>query len=251
MNRLSLIVVPALIAQVLFAFEPDMLNLSVPSQLEKTEMVFRIAHRFYGELTDEPLETFFGLDDGANVSLVLRYALFPRLELSTSYTRLLREYTIGASYAYYVPRIVKTQLDVQFFDFQPVARGERRQNFFYNALVQTEPIARVIIPAINIGYDGYEERFGFGAGILLGFEVDLTLLQKVSIIGEYYPVIDRDEEIHGAYDSFAAGIKLETYGHHFMLMVGNSFQIGPRRMMLGAGTNDLRFGFNVHRVIDL
>ena len=251
MKTLFLIICIVFVVHGLAGLEADMLNLTVPSQLEKTQLMVRIAHRFYGEIDEEPLETFFGLDQGANVSLGLRYAVLPRVELKTSYTRLQREYTVGASYAYHMPRYLRTQLGVQFFDFQPAADAERLQNLFYSLSVQTEPIADFIMPVVNVGYDGYNEKFGVGVGVRVGVALNIRLLERVSFLGEYYPVIDREEGVHGDKNCFVAGIGLETYGHHFMFMVGNNFQMNARHLMLGAETNDLYFGANIQRVIDL
>ena len=76
------------------------------------------------------------------------------------------------------------------------------------------------------------------------------MLKHVAVIGEYYPVFARDGERTGPEDCFAAGVELQTYGHHFALLVGNSSQIGTRRLILGTETNDLYFGFNICRLIE-
>lgn len=236
----------------LIAFEPSMMNLTTPSRQENTEAVFKITHRFYGQVDDDPLETFFGLDAGANVSVGMRYALLPRLELNASYTRLQKEYVLGASYAYFFPQMhMGGQLDVQFFSFQEAGVEERNENFFYALSLQTDPLFDIARPVINMGYDGYNEKFGVAFGISIGTDVDIGPVNRLDLIAEYYPVIDRDDAIHGEENSYAFGIKAATYGHNFMLLVGNNSQISPRRLMLGAATNDLYFGFNVHRHIDL
>ncbi len=252
MRIIYLILVTLLSIQRLFSFEQDMLNLKVPSNLDQTDMVFSVFHRFYGEITEEPFNTFFGLDAGANVGIGLRYAVFPKLELNTSYTRYQKEYVIGASYAHFFHQFfLRSQLDVQFFTYEMTGIEERQRNFFYNLAVQSEPLFRKITPTLNVGYDGYNESFGFGAGIDIGFDLDIRLIERVSVIGEYYPIIGRDDVIHGAENFFVTGLKIETYGHHFMLLVGNSSQIGTRRLILGTNTNDLFLGFNVNRIIDL
>lgn len=251
MRKTNLAFLIILAAHKLFSFEPDMLNLKVPSTLENTESVFIIRHRFYGKITEEPFNTFFGLDLGANIGLGIRYAILPKLEVNVSYTRIQKEYIIGASYAYYFPQVfMKTQIDIQFFTYEIQGIEERRRNFFYGLSLQSEPILNTITPVANIGYDGYNERFGFGIGVDIGFDISLRPIRKMSIIGEYFPVVQRDIIINGSENSFAAGLKFETYGHHFILLVGNNSQIGTRRLMLGAETNDLFFGFNIHRKWD-
>jgi len=236
----------------LIAFEPSMVNLTTPSRLENTESVFKITHRFYGSVDDDPLESFFGLDAGANVSLGMRYALLPRLELNAAYTRLQKEYVLGASYAYFLPQMhVGGQLDIQFFSFQETGIEERSKNFYYALSLQTEPLFGVLRPVVNAGFDGYNEKLGVAVGMSIGTDVDIGPVNRLDLVAEYYPVIDRDEAVHAADNSFAFGIKAATYGHNFMLIVGNNSQISVRRLMLGAATNDLYVGFNIHRHIDL
>lgn len=253
MRNIYLIVLIIFMTQRIFAFEPDMLNLQVPSRLEKTEFVFAIQHRFYGEITEDPLNTFFGLDAGANVGLGVRYAVLPHVEVHASYTRFQKEYVVGARYAYHVSQIFTTmQIDIHYFDHESHISDERARNFFYCLALQSEPSANIIIPVVNIGYDGYNERFGLGFGMGFGFDLEIGPIERVHIIGEYYPVISRDEEINGPENYFAAGLKFETYGHHFILLIGNGSQIGTRRLMLGAESNDdFYFGFNIHRILDL
>jgi hypothetical protein len=252
MKTVSVVITILLIAQNLFSIEPGMLNMHVPSHLKNTESVFMIHHRFYGKITEDPLRTFFGMDVGANIGIGLRYALLPRLELKTSYTRYQKEYTIGTSYAHYFPALsLRSQIGLQFFSYELSGIEDRRQNIFFDISLQSERIFKKLIPVVNIGFDAYNERIGFGAGGELDFDTNIGPVKKTSILGEYFPVTERDTTITGSHNSFAVGLKLETYGHHFVLLVGNNSQIGTRRLMLGADNNDLFFGFNVHRFFDL
>lgn len=125
----------------------------------------------------------------------------------------------------------------------------RRQNFFYSLAVEGEPVLKVISPALVVGYDGYEERLGGGFGVAAGFDRE-GLLKRVAVIGEYYPAFARDNERTAPADCFAAGVELQTYGHHFAFLVSNSSQIGTRRLMLGTDANDLYLGFNIYRLIE-
>jgi hypothetical protein len=199
-------------------------------------------------LTEDPLENFFGLDVGANVNLGVRYAMLERLELYAAYTRFEKEYRIAASYAYHFPQIyVATQINLEYFNFK--IGQERHQNLFYGLGLQSEPVFNAITATANLGYDGYNEKFGLGFGLDVGFDWEFGPIEHVGLIGEYYPVLQSEESITGPENSFAGGIRIDTYGHHFMVLVGNSSNIGARRLMLGVPSNDIRLGFNVQRLL--
>ncbi|UCD19755.1 MAG: hypothetical protein JSU64_01040 [candidate division WOR-3 bacterium] len=230
------------------SFEPSSLNLRVPSALERNSIVLEVRHRFYGILTEDPLDNFFGLDFGGNVNLGVRYAVVDFLELHMSYTTLEKEYRIGASYAYRPFQIpVQGQVELQYFNFERnnVAEG----NFYCCAALQTDPIVGIFTPVVNLGYDGFNERIGLGFGLEAGFDWQFGPVERVSVIGEYFPVVESEELITEDYNYFAFGLKVYTYGHHFMFQVSNGWNIGPRRLMLGTPTDDIYLGFNIHRLL--
>ena len=248
MKKYLLVVYVLLFVQLMSAFEPSALSLRVPSNLDQKSLVVDIRHRMYGVLTEDPFENFFGMDAGANISLGMRYALLPRLELKASYTTFEEEYRLGASYAHDLPQIyLKGQVDIEYFDFE--LAGERNRNFYYCLALQSFPLGGVFIPTVNVAYDGFNEKFGLGFGADLGFDWYFGPIEHVSLIGEYYPILESEELITGAENYFAAGLRLDTYGHHFMFQVSNGYEIGTRRMMLGAPTNDIYLGFNIQRIL--
>lgn len=246
MRKVLIIFLFILGAQASTVWEPSALNLKVPSNIDGNSLVFEIQHRFYGVLTEDPLENFFGMNLGANAHLGIRYAIIPRLEFNVSYTTFEKEYRVGASYAHQLLQLpVKGQIDIQYFDFKRAQ--ERFRNLYYGIALQSEPIANIFIPTVSVGYDGYNEKFGLGFGLDAGFDWEFGPIQHISLIGEYYPVLAREETITGPNNYFAAGLRIDTYGHHFILQISNGWDIGPRRMMLGAVTNDIYFGLSIHR----
>jgi len=248
MKKHFMIISILIFAHALLAFEPSALNLRVPSHLERNSSIFGVQHRAYGVLTEDPLDNFFGLDLGANVNMGIRYAVLPRLELNASYTRFEKEYRIGASYAHHFPQMyLKGQLDVQYFDFE--LSGERNSNFYYGLALQSFPLGGIFISTANVAYDGFNEKFGLGFGADLGFDWYFGPIEHISLIGEYYPILQSEEPITGAENYFAAGLRLDTYGHHFMFQISNGSEISTRRLMLGTPTNDLYLGFNIHRIL--
>jgi hypothetical protein len=211
-------------------------------------LVFDVQHRIKGILTEETLDNFFGIDQGANINFGIRYALLQRLEVNACYTALRQEYRLGASYAHHLPQIyMKGQMDVEYFDFE--SAGERNSNFYYALALQTFPLGEILTPTVNIAYDGFNEKFGLGFGVDLGFDFYLGPIEHISVIGEYYPILDSEPGMTNEEHYFTAGLRLDTYGHHFMVQVSNGFEIGPRNLMLGVPTNDLYLGFNIQRIL--
>jgi hypothetical protein len=109
--------------------------------------------------------------------------------------------------------------------------------------LESRPVAKRFIPVINLGYDGYHEKMGCGLGM------SISILEKVSLLGEYFPVLDSDQDERE--DSFAFGFRIRTYGHFFLFLLGNNVEIGTRQLMRGAVNNELHFGFNIQRLIEL
>ncbi|MCK4591420.1 MAG: hypothetical protein KAT86_06670 [Candidatus Latescibacteria bacterium] len=238
MLKIFSVVVTLLIPQVLLSYDSGMLNLEVPTDLEQRQAEFIVQHRFYGKITEEPVDTFLGMDMGANVGVGLRYAIREKFEFDVSHTRIQKEYTIGLSYAYVVPEILQGQAEIQFFSFKPGTK-ERKRGIFSQLSWQSEPVLKRLTPVVNIGYDGYSGKAGLGLG------VDVGIFEGLSMIGEYFPVLYGDDQV----DCFAFGFRIRTYGHRFMFLLGNSSEIGTRRLMLGTNNRDLYFGFNIHRLL--
>jgi len=233
--------------------ETGMINTKNPTGLEQRQIEIKIQHRFYGKINDRPLDTFFGLDVGANVGLGLRYVVLPKLEINVSYTRG-NEYTIGTSYAYFPPKIpIGSQLDAQFFTYKEynftTKSEERKSNVFGLFSLQTKPIVKRVVPTVNIGYNGDAKKLGAGLGLYVIIFKDLGLIQKIILLGEYFPTKDRTKDSRYCYDF---GFRIETYGHHFDFILGNNSEIGLRHIMLGTESDKgLYFGFNIKRVLRL
>ncbi|MBN2830553.1 MAG: hypothetical protein JXR56_09565 [Candidatus Cloacimonetes bacterium] len=231
------------------AYEHNFLNLISPTELTDLENEITISHRFLGAVDDEPFDTFFGMDVGANTGFFLRKALIHSLEAKVGYTRLKKSYHLEASFKFTPMSFpVQAQANIRYFSFDEVSQEKRRNNFLYLLAVQNDPLWERIILNTNIGYDGYYERLvnGFGLGVIL--------FDNLTLLSEYYPVWDRDsasERVRtylGDYDAFAVGLRLDTYGHQFTFLLGNGTGMSPREQSLGTNDKkDLKFGFNLQR----
>jgi hypothetical protein len=246
----KIIILSVVLCSMIFALEPTSLNLQVPSGLEKNELYMDVVHRHKGLIRIN--KGSVGIGEGANVGLNLRYRAWQNLDINAVYIRDNKEYAIGASYAYFIPQaMLRSQIGFQYFTYekQPLAR---RRNFFYSLVLQTDPLLNKFIPTVNLAYDGYNQKVGLGIGANVEFRINLGPLDKLNLIGEYFPVLsglDEEEEsdITGPTNSFAFGINFSSYRHQFIFLAGNNTDISSRRQMLGAVNNDFHFGFIVTR----
>ncbi len=242
MRRLFLIVLLMLASVQLLAYEMGTFNLEAPTSLEKGQGEFKVQHRFRGKISEQPL----GMDQGVNVGISLRYSVLANFELNASRFWSGKEGILGASYAYSIPKSpLRSQFEAQFFSFEEFDLKEnemKRKNGFFGLLsLQSEPLFNRINPVINAGYDSYNEEFGAGFGLNVVILEYLGMLQRISVVGEYFPTGE---------NSFAFGFRFETYGHHFDFIFSRNSENGVRRLMSGiAEAEGMRFGFNIKRHI--
>ena len=237
-----------LLSQSALAFEFGLLSLDTPNVLKKNEGSFNIRHRFYGEIDDE--QTFFGTDDGGNMHFALKYALVDNLVLGVDHTRDENAYGIGLEYSY---ELSGFKVGARANGFRLNRLGDdliHPYSYMVNASVQTPNYFEHLMFTANIGYDGFYEHhvFGLGADVNVNnFMPFLTFTEKVSLLAEYYPQVDKIDGVSGTNDAYAYGIKFQTYGHHFELVATNSSNMDARTMSLGTNSDDMHFGFNINR----
>ena len=229
-----------------WAYEPSLLNMTVPSRLAPGDLDVLFEHRFYGSALDAPLENLFGLAIGANVGLGARYAILPGLLAKVTYTTGGQELDLGAAYGYRFPSLpLGLQVDVELVSAQGL--GGRGYGVFASLAAQGGPVFDILTLDAVVGYDSYLNHLGAGVAA----RVDLT--PSVALIGEFYPHFSLGGELHpeelGASSVYSAGVLLTIGGHQFSLMAGNSFGLGERRLMAGAfGFGAMYLGFNIQRL---
>lgn len=239
--------ISALLSVNVWGYEPGMLSLDTPNVLKQHEGTFSIRHRFYGEADD--FEKFLGTDDGGNIQVILKYAVLDNLLISAEHTRQETEYAMGIEYA-------KTfdgfGVGLRASGISQIKPGfeDRQRSYFLNASVQTPNFFDHLRFTANLGYNSCYEHQTLGLGFDLNtknFIPYLSFTESISLIGEYYPQIDKIEGISGKNDSYAIGIKFQTFAHHFEILVSNSQQMDPRTMALGTNSDNVHFGFNINR----
>jgi len=230
------------------AFEAGQLTLDTPNVLKKNEGSFGIRHRFFGKADD--YDKFLGSDDGGNMHFLLKYAVIDNLVIGLDHTRSQSGYGIGIEYAKSLDKYGSIGLRVNGYTIDDFNFDNRQKSYFINSTYQTPNFFDHLRLTTNLGYDGYYENtiLGFGADINLKNPITwLTFTENLSLLAEYYPVVDDIKGVTGKYDSYAFGLKNQTFGHHFEVLLSNSTHMDPKSMALGANSKDLHLGFNINR----
>lgn len=237
------------------AYQHSFINLISPTELGDWDAEASISHRFRGKVDDEPLDTFFGMNTGANIGLFYRQALMYRAELKLGYIRDNKENILQASWAFTPTDFpVQAQIDIQRFSFEEFDFASndivRQKNYLFVLSAQNKPLAQRLLLNANVGYEAENERLVAGLGL------GVIALPNLTLLGEYYPVFDRDSAPDVVqsqllkHDSFTLGIKADTYGHHFVLFLGNSDGITMRTITKGYFDKNYKLGFNIQRHFD-
>jgi hypothetical protein len=248
MKKILAVVGMALLAEGAMAFESGQLSLDTPNVLKQNEGSFGIRHRFYGEADD--YEKFFGSDDGGNMYLTLKYALMDNLVVGVDHTKEQSGYGVGLEYSSQLDGFGSAGLRFNGFTVDDFNFDDRQQSYFVNAAYQTPNFFDHLRLTANVGYDAYYEHNTLGFGVDLNvrnFIPWLTFTENMSLMGEYYPQIDKVDEISGKNDSYAFGVKFQTFAHHFEILLTNSFANDVRGMSLGTDSEELHLGFNINR----
>jgi len=235
-------------APLLWGYQNTLPALKTPTALGEDEAEFNLAHRFYGAVDKDPLETFLGMNAGANVGLSYRQHLIYNIELGMGYERKNNRYEFGSSFKFTPFELpVQAQIELAYFSFKQNGQDDRRKNFCYLLSAQNKPLWDRLSFTVNAGFDGYYERLVSGIG------THIILSDKIALIGEYYPVWDRDsapkriKNLLSDNDAYVFGIKMDTYGHHFIFLLSNAEGTNPQSLSMGTSSQDLRFGFNIQR----
>lgn len=207
------------------------------------------------------IDTFFGLDDGANTRLGVEYGFTDRfamglgrmtfrnvVDLNAKYN-ILRQTTAGTTpvdLAIYaatgIETLSGTGLDVSDRTSYFASVMAARQ--FNDLSIQVSPM---------FGYfnhvAGNRQHELFGIGIALQYE----LTDRLALSGEYLPVIG--ERNDGTSDSMGIALNIDTGGHIFQLFFTSS-QWHNEQYIMAHNTDrfwegEFRFGFNIHRVFVL
>lgn len=227
----------------LFAYESSLNNLVVPSTIESPSLEATFEHRFGRALG---MSAHGGsIMGGANIGLGMRGEIWKGIGATFYYTYRNNEFDGAVTYSQSVDFL---QLDIlgsiHAFTYQKSEWNNfRATNAAYDIALQSKPLLfdHLVLNA-GMNYDGYNAHVGLGLG------TTVQIIEKVALVGELFPLIPNASNVNiGSKPCFSAGIKYDTYGHHFKLSVANSTELGQRHAMLGTNSKNVYFGFSIQR----
>lgn len=226
---------------------------------------FRINHRF--GYINNGIREFFGLDN-AITRIGFDYGIFNSLMIGVGRSTHLKEYdgfikgkilkqtvtnTMPISLSYF------GSLSVLSLQFQ-APPGYGYQFSYRIAYINQLLIARKFSNSFSIQLMPAHIHYNFvqfsnepNDIFALGIGGRVKISNRVSVTGEYYPVIGNRR--HNTRNSLTLGVDIETGGHVFQLMFSNSTGITERTVIgetMGNWANgDIHFGFNISRVFTI
>ncbi len=207
-------------------------NLDLPGSplVEKAEVIFQ--HRFYGNASDS--DNLFGMDLGANVALGFGARLNDRIDLTLLRASFDKEYYIAGKIA--------------LADGVSILLGSATKSTLVGQLILTKGLSnnRVNLSLIPSFANPRQDNPTFALGLAggLSFDQSIGYLENIEIIGEYIPVIAGYAR---KYPTASAGVKIQTWGHFFTVVLTNSSQILPGGFLAGSPDNSYRLGFTIIR----
>ncbi len=229
------------------AFERGLLNMDTPYPFMGSKAFeLSLNHRFYGKaFEDEPFETLFGMDGGANVGIGIRYFYSGGLDFQLSHVRAGKQYLVGMGWNRELGRSVTSYVFAGYVTEEESPGDGRKDGFQGSVSISAPSPIGNMRPVVEYLYDGIGERHGLGLGLELGVS------STVALFGEYFPVLDRDGEDAGTVlpeDAFDFGARVVSSGHQFIFSLGNGQGVGLRDQLDGAAGKDLYLGFSIRRL---
>lgn len=238
---------------------PVAVGIATVQNVDGGNMMSSVVHTF--GLTSGGLDTFFGMDDGANTKLNIDYGITDRfsvgigrmtfnkiVDLRTK-VNLLRQTESGS-----MPLDIAVKGSVGINTLSGINYKFLDRMSYFASLMIARKLNRFSLQVSPMYAHFNNPIFGnagkfYGMGVLAQYEIN----ERLSLNTEYLPVFgDRNP---GTEDALAIALNIDTGGHIFQLFFTSSqwhneqFIMANNRDRFWEG--DFRFGFNIHRVFGL
>lgn len=222
------------------SYSGSFLNLYTPiSGTTGGDFEFAMNHRFLGAaLKNEPFDSFFGLDNGANVRISMRYYAKDDFHLGVSHARLGNINTVAAGWTISALDNLEFAVEAGYESVKISSSEDREGGIIATGCVAVNLLDNKLKPVFNYAFDGYRDNSGAGLGL------EFQAAERFALFGEYYPSV----EDGGEEDCFGFGCRYNTWGHQFLLGLTNSSGIGIYQQLPGSYTGDLSFAISLRRL---
>ncbi|MBN2586318.1 MAG: hypothetical protein JXR55_03415 [Candidatus Fermentibacteraceae bacterium] len=223
-------------------YQGALFNMMAPVEgISRGDFEISVNHRFFGEAFDDsPLESFFGMDESANVAFGIRY--FPMENAYLSYENGISAHShaieLGWVESALEPVLIEFNAGYCTFRTGTPSDGDWDGGMTGTIGASTRLFRNMIRPVVNYAFDGYREEGGPGIGL------EFYAMEYMSLWGEYFVATDDAAEN----DCFSFGSRYSTWGHQFILALTNNPWIGPQGQIMGTPTNDVHVGFQIRRM---
>lgn len=241
---------------------PQVLNLHTAEVLPTGDLFYGISHRFNGPVSDG-YETFFGLDNGASMRMILAYGITPDLMITLGRSNREANHDFQVKYKLYqtkdlgLPLMFGVNAGVSYLQKPQLEREDENPQFQYfgtviiNAML-FEKLAIGVTPTFlhnTIAWADcptYSFVLGSYAQYYLNDDMTSFVLEAMNTLSGW-----RGNGSIPFYDTYSLGVEFETGGHFFKLMFSNNTFLNQSQLLGGTPTvfqlKNLVFGFQITR----
>ena len=234
------------------------INLPTAEMLQKGAFEFEISHRFLPSINGG-FKDFFGFDGPVNIRLALGYAVTDNIFIALGRSNVDDNIDLRIKYRLFqydndiLPLVVGARGGVAW-NSDPIGKtnGGGRDFQYYGQLIFNTMIDKKLgiglVPSYLYNSNIY--RSDIQDSFTMGINLQYYVSHLLSVMAEFNPTVSG---YRNRFDSFSAGIELETGGHFFKIIVTNNSLLNPSQFLSGA---DRRFedgawqlGFNITRLL--
>ncbi|MBD3616207.1 MAG: hypothetical protein HUJ22_06490 [Gracilimonas sp.] len=235
------------------------IGISTVQNVDKHNLESSVVHTF--GLVRGGIDTFYGLDDGANTKIGLDYGISERLSVGISRMTFNKVVDLRGKYnilrqtqsgSMPVDLAIKSSLGISTLSGLNLKFNERLSYFTSVMLARKfDRLSLQLTPMIahfNNPAAGNPNQL-FGLGTLINYKLN----KRFALSAEYLPVIGERNAF--SRDAMAVALNINTGGHVFQLFLTSSQWHNEQYIMANNRDEfwkgDFRFGFNIHRVFGL
>src|SRR4030042_1727080 len=228
-----------------------LINLPTTTTMDGKDILFSLCHRFYGPV-DEGIDTFFGLDSGANVFFSLGYGITDRLGISVGRASLYKEWELGLDWLAVEQGSTaglpfSATLHAGFDWVTLEGSGNLKLNLQISLSHQvSKRLSFMAVTAFSTNTNFWELNpegtFSVGLG------ARYMIFKDFSVILEWIPVVAGYKDTQ---NGWGLGIEKKIGGHVFQVFFTNSFGLTGSQFFPGGGLRldafDFRCVFSIFR----